>query len=364
MSCDERVLPLVDREVLPLGVTAGPTPEQQAPFAPGSMWGPPWGTTWFGFTGEIPAALGRAARRGDHRPRVPRRRGRLPVRGARGRRRRTSGAGHPPAAHAPTASTPRPARSRSGSRRRRTPPSGSSSHRHSARSTPPVTLRSTGSGGPTSCSIDRDAEALVHDLDVLDGLMRAMPLDRPAPRPAACAPSNAHSTRRRRRRRRRASPCCARCSARRAGAGAHHVVATGHAHIDTAWLWPIRETMRKCIAHVRSAVRADGRRPGVPVRRARRPSSTTGSRSAQPELFERITREGARRAVDPGRRHVGRGRHEPAVRREPGPPDRPRPALLRGALRRALHRDVDPRRVRLPGRAAADVRRRRHATGS
>ena len=29
-------------------------------------------------------------------------------------------------------------------------------------------------------------------------------------------------------------------------AGAHTIVATGHAHIDCAWLWPIRETIRKC----------------------------------------------------------------------------------------------------------------------
>ena len=29
-------------------------------------------------------------------------------------------------------------------------------------------------------------------------------------------------------------------------ASAHRVVATGHAHIDSAWLWPTRETVRKC----------------------------------------------------------------------------------------------------------------------
>ncbi|KJC64416.1 alpha-mannosidase [Agreia bicolorata] len=28
---------------------------------------------------------------------------------------------------------------------------------------------------------------------------------------------------------------------------AHRIVATGHAHIDSAWLWPTRETVRKCI---------------------------------------------------------------------------------------------------------------------
>jgi len=29
-------------------------------------------------------------------------------------------------------------------------------------------------------------------------------------------------------------------------ASAHRIVAIGHAHIDSAWLWPIRETIRKC----------------------------------------------------------------------------------------------------------------------
>ncbi|MFI0156110.1 alpha-mannosidase [Streptomyces lydicus] len=32
---------------------------------------------------------------------------------------------------------------------------------------------------------------------------------------------------------------------RPAAAGAHRVSATGHAHIDSAWLWPLRETVRK-----------------------------------------------------------------------------------------------------------------------
>ena len=29
-------------------------------------------------------------------------------------------------------------------------------------------------------------------------------------------------------------------------ASAHHITAIGHAHIDSAWLWPVRETIRKC----------------------------------------------------------------------------------------------------------------------
>jgi alpha-mannosidase len=37
--------------------------------------------------------------------------------------------------------------------------------------------------------------------------------------------------------------------------GAHQVVGVGHAHIDSAWLWPIRETVRKCARTFASATR-------------------------------------------------------------------------------------------------------------
>lgn len=38
----------------------------------------------------------------------------------------------------------------------------------------------------------------------------------------------------------------ARVLASPANASAHRILATGHAHIDSAWLWPVRETVRKC----------------------------------------------------------------------------------------------------------------------
>ncbi len=41
-----------------------------------------------------------------------------------------------------------------------------------------------------------------------------------------------------------------------ARASSMHVIAVGHAHIDSAWLWPIRETVRKCARTFASAVRA------------------------------------------------------------------------------------------------------------
>lgn len=37
-------------------------------------------------------------------------------------------------------------------------------------------------------------------------------------------------------------------------AGSHQVFAAGHAHIDSAWLWPIRETKRKCARTFATAV--------------------------------------------------------------------------------------------------------------
>jgi alpha-mannosidase len=40
-----------------------------------------------------------------------------------------------------------------------------------------------------------------------------------------------------------------------ARSGAHRVIAVGHAHIDSAWLWPLRETERKCARTFASATR-------------------------------------------------------------------------------------------------------------
>ncbi|MEA5454164.1 glycoside hydrolase family 38 C-terminal domain-containing protein [Sinomonas sp. JGH33] len=72
-----------------------------------------------------------------------------------------------------------------------------------------------------------------------------------------------------------------------ANASALRLVATGHAHIDSAWLWPVRETMRKCartFSNVVSLMDDD-------------PELTFSCSSAQqlawiqagyPELFERI----------------------------------------------------------------------------
>ena len=127
---------------------------------------------------------------------------------------------------------------------------------------------------------------------------------------------------------------CSRRSDLRARAGAHRVVAVGHAHIDSAWLWPIRETKRKCARTFASAVRLMDDYPDYRFACSQAAQYDWIERS-YPTLFERIRDKVAGGQWHPGRRHVGRGRHEPAERREHRAPDRARPALLRVAVRRA-----------------------------
>ena len=209
--------------------------------------------------------------------------------------------------------------------------------------------------------LDRTVYDLVLDVEVLDGTMRALPLDDPRRARLLRTLERAfdaldlddvggtagHGAR-----------VLAPALALPARASAHTTVAVGHAHIDTAWLWPLRETVRKCTRTFASAVRLMDDEPDYRF---------VCSQAAQQEWMRdppsRPLRphagEGRRRAVDPGRRHVGRGRHEPAERRVDRAPARPRSAVLRGALRPALPRGLDPGRLRLPRLAPAALRGRR-----
>jgi alpha-mannosidase len=48
----------------------------------------------------------------------------------------------------------------------------------------------------------------------------------------------------------------------RNGSVAHEIVAVGHAHIDTAWLWPLSETYRKCVRTFSTQANLMDRYPG------------------------------------------------------------------------------------------------------
>ncbi len=72
-----------------------------------------------------------------------------------------------------------------------------------------------------------------------------------------------------------------------ARAGAHQVIATGHAHIDSAWLWPIREAQRKCARTFASAIGLMNDYPDYHFNCSQAAQYEWIERS-QPSLFERI----------------------------------------------------------------------------
>jgi alpha-mannosidase len=251
----ERVLPLANPDSRPLRIEAGPDLEHLEPFTPRTKWGAPWATTWFRFRGEIPAEW--ADRRveavidlGFH----PQAAGfqcegllvdvagdgtMTPLQGVHPRRTNYVIGGTPgpvelvlEAASNPAFPSYRPS------------PLGSLD---TAGERPLYTFRRA-----ALVLVDPDAEALAYDIEVLDGVMRTLA---------------AHDPRRARLQRILAEtldriPDVA--AAQRVIAPAlaedfgdatrHRAVAIGHAHIDTAWLWPMRETKRKCTRTFASAV--------------------------------------------------------------------------------------------------------------
>ena len=72
-------------------------------------------------------------------------------------------------------------------------------------------------------------------------------------------------------------------------------IAAGHAHIDTAWLWPLAETRRKCLRSFANAMHLLDRQPDVRFS-ASQPQQYEWVRQDAPALFERI-----RAAVADGR---------------------------------------------------------------
>ncbi len=80
--------------------------------------------------------------------------------------------------------------------------------------------------------------------------------------------------------------------ARPAYASAHQLVATGHAHIDSAWLWPVRETIRKCARTFSNVVALMDEDPGF-VFSCSSAQQLAWIKEYYPELFGRI-REKAR----------------------------------------------------------------------
>ena len=75
--------------------------------------------------------------------------------------------------------------------------------------------------------------------------------------------------------------------ARPAYASAHQLVATGHAHIDSAWLWPVRETVRKCARTFSNVVALMDENPDF-VFSCSSAQQLAWIKEFYPELFSRI----------------------------------------------------------------------------
>jgi alpha-mannosidase len=262
---DERLVPALYRVRLPMAVAAWevhgePAPVGEAlsatyaPVAPGAAWGRPWGTTWFHVTGEVPVDWQLEGGRLEMMVDLGFT-GATPGFQAEALAYDTSGsiikAVEPRNAHVPLPqacgvpaelyleAASNPDIERAGNF---TPtPLGLW---ETAGDTPIYTLGRIEIG-----VLDLAVWALVQDVRTLRGLLTVLPehstrratviralermLDALDPDDVAgtADAGRAH---------------IAAALASPAEASAHRVTATGHAHIDSAWLWPVRETIRKC----------------------------------------------------------------------------------------------------------------------
>jgi alpha-mannosidase len=260
----ERILPATYRHRVPVEVTAWTVPgepvpfdgvpEQQfAPLHPGEAWGRPWGTTWLRLAGEVPAgwpAGGRVELVVDlgFQPGTP---------GFQAEGLAWTAGGRVLKAVAPrNAYVPLDAR-----------PGEPVTVFVEAASNPDVgadwsfrptdlgDLATAGQeplyrfGGAWLCSPDDAVRTLERDWWTLQDLLGVLPADSPRRARVVRAleratdvldpddvPGTAGAAR------------AELAAALRASAAptSHRIAATGHAHIDCAWLWPVRETVRKC----------------------------------------------------------------------------------------------------------------------
>lgn len=264
---DERIRPAVHQRVAALdaavwhvgggqGEPVDPAQALQAtyePFEVGGCWGPAWGTSWFHLTGTVPqSAAGRPVEAlvdlgwVDHMPGFQ----------AEG------------LVYRPDGTTVKGLSPRNGWIPLGDPAAGGEQIDLYVEAAANPTIQEHDSFRPTRLGekatagtaplyrlaraeiavLDRQVWDLVADLEVLGGLMRSLAIndsrrfdilyavERALDRiPLADVPAGAAAARAE----------LAVVLARPASASAHRISAIGHAHIDSAWLWPTRETVRK-----------------------------------------------------------------------------------------------------------------------
>ncbi|GAA2793005.1 alpha-mannosidase [Saccharopolyspora taberi] len=265
-----------------------------APAAVGEAWGPPWGTSWFRVTAEVPAEwaglpvevlldLGfdddRAGFQCEGLVHTP---DGTPVKGLNPRNAfipaGPDAAGQRRTWYVEAAANPlilgpdgfRPTRL---------------GDRETAGSTPLYRLERA-----EVAVLDETVWNLVQDTEVLDQLMRELPTDSPRRHEILRAlermldrldlhdvPGTAAGARAE----------LADALARPAHASAHVVSAVGHAHIDSAWLWPLRETVRKVARTVANVTALMDDHPDFRFAMSQA-QQLAWIKQHQPALFERV----------------------------------------------------------------------------
>ena len=137
---------------------------------------------------------------------------------------------------------------------------------------------------------DEDVWQLLHDVETLDGLMRSLPDALPRRheiRAALERAADAVDPRAVARTAALARTVLAPVLRRHAHDSAHTFAAVGHAHIDSAWLWPVRETVRKCARTFSTMAALTEEYPGLVVA-ASCAQHYAWVKEHHPHVFERI----------------------------------------------------------------------------
>ncbi|MFE6971082.1 alpha-mannosidase [Isoptericola sp. NPDC057653] len=306
--------PAVLRETRPLDVEAWtvggePVPFAEAvaatyaPFAIGAPWGRPWDTTWFHVTGDVPAAwTGDAAPAGTRVELVVD----LGFTGA-GPGFQAEGTAWTPDGRIIKAVEPR---------NRHVPLAAGQALDGGGRVdvfveaaanpdvpggawTRPTPMGAWETSGPDPiyalrtmhvALVDTTAWELLQDVRALHGLVRVLPATTPRAAEVLRAledmldavdpddvPGTAAAGR----------AALAAALASPAAASAHRVHAVGHAHIDSAWLWPTRETVRKCARTFSNVLALMDEDPDVKFA-CSSAQQYSWVQEHYPELFERI----------------------------------------------------------------------------
>jgi alpha-mannosidase len=306
----ERIRPALYRRTAPLSVEAWVVPDEPVPFdeavgqvytpaSVGESWGKPWQTVWFRVRGEVPAEWSAS--------------GELPSCSVEvvvdlGFSEASPGFQAEATAYTPDGMIIKAIEPRTQHVPVEAGPGGQIDMYVEAAANPDVaqgfSFQPTPMGDKTTAGdeplyrlrqvdvalLDRTVWELDQDIQVLAGLLRELPRD--LPRRArilralersldALDPDDVAGTAADGR------ECLRDVLDQPAYPSAHQVVAVGHAHIDSAWLWPVRETVRKCARTFSNVIALMEENPDF-VFAASSAQQYAWIRDRYPKLFERI----------------------------------------------------------------------------